>query len=64
MAKAKELGIKVKWFQTKLTYGMICYGVTERLAKTARTFQTKLTYGMICYFNRRLMLFITLTVSN
>ena len=37
-------------FQTKLTYGMICYEYRDEIGggDSAR-FQTKLTYGMICY---------------
>ena len=36
-------------FQTKLTYGMICYFYLFGVAGREITFQTKLTYGMICY---------------
>ena len=36
-------------FQTKLTYGMICYKTNVQLGKLIPMFQTKLTYGMICY---------------
>ena len=36
-------------FQTKLTYGMICYGKSLLAARASSKFQTKLTYGMICY---------------
>ena len=37
-------------FQTKLTYGMICYYVMQRPVYIGGfKFQTKLTYGMICY---------------
>ena len=39
-------------FQTKLTYGMICYLQTSNAGETESSFQTKLTYGMICYFKR------------
>ena len=42
--------IKEIAFQTKLTYGMICYTFEPLLLFTTTfTFQTKLTYGMICY---------------
>ncbi len=37
-------------FQTKLTYGMICYVPTQQQIPIAIAFQTKLTYGMICYY--------------
>ena len=36
-------------FQTKLTYGMICYTLTFSDQYLNVEFQTKLTYGMICY---------------
>ena len=36
-------------FQTKLTYGMICYAMDAALKQAEIKFQTKLTYGMICY---------------
>ena len=37
-------------FQTKLTYGMICYVLSVKGSSIPWvTFQTKLTYGMICY---------------
>ena len=37
-------------FQTKLTYGMICYAKKNTIKTIAMIkFQTKLTYGMICY---------------
>ena len=37
-------------FQTKLTYGMICYQAGAQLITgVIDAFQTKLTYGMICY---------------
>ena len=37
-------------FQTKLTYGMICYlSHLEYIKGQISAFQTKLTYGMICY---------------
>ena len=37
-------------FQTKLTYGMICYAtLTYKALWHIPAFQTKLTYGMICY---------------
>ena len=37
-------------FQTKLTYGMICYiNVNQAIQIAVARFQTKLTYGMICY---------------
>ena len=36
-------------FQTKLTYGMICYSTLSKSSTVSTTFQTKLTYGMICY---------------
>ena len=39
-------------FQTKLTYGMICYFMDLLQFVTGITFQTKLTYGMICYVKR------------
>ena len=39
-----------KQFQTKLTYGMICYWSDwQNFTPNFFTFQTKLTYGMICY---------------
>ena len=37
-------------FQTKLTYGMICYAFVNLQEQPIYKFQTKLTYGMICYF--------------
>ena len=36
-------------FQTKLTYGMICYNIRNNKQPKSIAFQTKLTYGMICY---------------
>ena len=36
-------------FQTKLTYGMICYDKMKKFTYSVFQFQTKLTYGMICY---------------
>ena len=36
-------------FQTKLTYGMICYIKAYLQYEYSQKFQTKLTYGMICY---------------
>ena len=37
-------------FQTKLTYGMICYFISSPgMVLIKPMFQTKLTYGMICY---------------
>ena len=36
-------------FQTKLTYGMICYKGKRIVHYGITRFQTKLTYGMICY---------------
>ena len=37
-------------FQTKLTYGMICYIKHKPTFNLwENKFQTKLTYGMICY---------------
>ena len=39
-------------FQTKLTYGMICYLYLQNLGQNRQQFQTKLTYGMICYKDR------------
>ena len=36
-------------FQTKLTYGMICYHHKNLIIFLQGMFQTKLTYGMICY---------------
>ena len=36
-------------FQTKLTYGMICYKSKSVFNLWEGKFQTKLTYGMICY---------------
>ena len=38
-------------FQTKLTYGMICY-FNKYPEFQEVMFQTKLTYGMICYTKR------------
>ena len=38
-------------FQTKLTYGMICYLTAGTYALLMYQFQTKLTYVMICYAN-------------
>ena len=38
-------------FQTKLTYGMICYKINKGFEISDVEFQTKLTYGMICYAN-------------
>ena len=38
-------------FQTKLTYGMICYSYVAGQCVAGEKFQTKLTYGMICYTN-------------
>ena len=47
-----EHGMKVqqdRLFQTKLTYGMICYINDNYNTIIVAWFQTKLTYGMICY---------------
>ena len=54
-----------KAFQTKLTYGMICYTDTARGFLCEFTFQTKLTYGMICYLTLEslLNLFISFKLS-
>ena len=38
-------------FQTKLTYGMICYPDELNSETELLAFQTKLTYGMICYLS-------------
>ena len=40
-------------FQTKLTYGMICYDTSSDGLVNNTEFQTKLTYGMICYSNNQ-----------
>ena len=45
LKKCKEF----KQFQTKLTYGMICYVFGLDNDYYEQLFQTKLTYGMICY---------------
>ena len=42
------IGSAIK-FQTKLTYGMICYNTAAGGRNNLGLFQTKLTYGMICY---------------
>ena len=39
-------------FQTKLTYGMICYSGASSSSYQTSGFQTKLTYGMICYIQK------------
>ena len=47
---ALEKAIDKSLFQTKLTYGMICYNTRLYIIDTMnKAFQTKLTYGMICY---------------
>ena len=43
-------------FQTKLTYGMICYLSADSLSLSLHVFQTKLTYGMICYILMMILL--------
>ena len=40
---------RIQLFQTKLTYGMICYPEMFENIFGDDMFQTKLTYGMICY---------------
>ena len=44
-----KISILYLLFQTKLTYGMICYYNVNLNYLIAGQFQTKLTYGMICY---------------
>ena len=51
-------------FQTKLTYGMICYNNTTTIFRSFKLFQTKLTYGMICYRTDAASLTSLLEVSN
>ena len=51
-------------FQTKLTYGMICYDKMKKFTYSVFQFQTKLTYGMICYLNGSLLDLNSAQVSN
>ena len=45
-----DYNITGNMFQTKLTYGMICYLYNNvDVTWEFEGFQTKLTYGMICY---------------
>ena len=49
ISSLKTISLRKYLFQTKLTYGMICYVTNSNAGSYVSTFQTKLTYGMICY---------------